>query len=183
MKINTFCLAVTAGLAFGGSAFAQSAVSVQPGDTLVITRQGSDLGIARTEPMEGIRVTAPALREGSLVAVRGTIAGREGRNLLISSANNGQVLARIHETGSPEVMFYAKPIASRVSVGDPVTVFGSLKKDGGGLMVRADAVFDQASSTLYFPSESDQLNASPFNPAGNSNFFGAEALNKRYRVL
>ena len=182
MQTNALYLLVAAGLAFAGPALAQSNTTTRPGDSLVITRDGNDVNIARTEPMERIDVTAPALRDGSHVAVTGTVSGVEGRNLLISSAHNGQVLARIQETGSPEVTFYAKPIAGQVAVGDSVTVFGALKKRGEGLMVQADAVYDGASGTLYFPRESDQLEASSFyNPTGY--VFDGHAMNRRYRVL
>ena len=182
MRTSTLCLLATVGLAFGGSAFAQSDATARPGDTLVITRDGNDLNIARAEPMARIDVTAPALRDGTPVAVSGTVSGVEGRNLLISSTHGDEVVARIHETGSPEVVFYAKPIARQVGIGDHVTVFGSLKKQADGLMVRADAVYDGASGTLYFARQSDQMEASPFyNPSGS--FLDGHAFDKRYRVL
>jgi hypothetical protein len=182
MRIEKLFLLAATAVALSSPAFAQSAApNIRSGDTVTITREGTDVGIARAAPTEAIDITARALRDGTSVAVHGTVAGRNGANLIVSRPD-GDVLAKIHATGTPEVMFYARPIARQVNIGDSVTVFGALKKEGPGLAVLTDAVFDDANGTLYFASESDQLNASPFyNPTGY--IFNGQALDKRYRVL
>src|SRR6185312_311791 len=99
LKVLSFFVA--ASFVLGNAAFAESLPDVRPGDSVILTRQGADIGIARVQPMEQIDIRASSLRNGTPVALSGTVTGREGRNLLLTSDRLGPVVARIHETASP----------------------------------------------------------------------------------
>lgn len=174
--LKVFSLFVAAGCVFGNAAFAESLPNVRPGDAVVLTQQGTDVGIARIQPMEQIDIRASSLQNGMPVAVTGTLTGRDGANLVLTSDRVGSVLASIHQTGSPEVLFYARPIAAHVALGDPITVFGSIQRRADHLTVRTDAVYDAANNTVYFARENHELDASPLQRY-------AKSLKRQYRVL
>ena len=124
---------------------------------LAATLGCSTLAFAQSE---NIDVTAQRFHQNAPIAVAGTVAERDGNNLILNRSD-GQMLAKIAEP-SDNLGRYARltsskaTIASRFALGDDVMVYGRLDKTATMPQVRADAVADPHTGRLMLTETGDR---------------------------
>ena len=119
----------------------------------------STMAFAQSD-LPNIDVTAQRFRENEAIAVSGTVAERDGHDLILSRSD-GMLKAKISEP-SDNLGRYARltsskaTIASRFAVGDDVTVYGRLHKASSMPHVIADAVKDPRTGRLMLTDSGDR---------------------------
>src|SRR5437868_2546433 len=116
MKAAAYLFAATAIVGFSASAMAfdnSDRVSISVLDKSAVVQAPADT-------MEHIDITAAPNHYP--VAMKGTVMGREGNNLIIERANGDTFRAKIDEPHD-WMSFYARTVAERVPDGSPVTVY------------------------------------------------------------
>ena len=146
MKRTALYLAATALTAtFAASAFAQDYFYEEYAQTYT----------PRTTALESIDVTANRIGPMTPVAVKGTVAAKEG-NVLVINRGGEQIRANLREQHD-YASLYAGSTMRKLSLGDNVTLYGTLDKaPGEPTYVKADAVRNLSTGRLMLTDRGDQ---------------------------
>ena len=128
----------------------------------------SPMAFAQSD-LPNIDVTAQRFRENAPVAISGTDAGKEGHHLILSRSD-GQLLAKIAEP-TDNLGRYARltnarsTVASKIPLGDQVTVYGRLRKMPDMPHVIAEVVADPQTGRVMLTDTGDKNLANTRLPA------------------